>query len=469
MADVKLNPVGGGASKTASDRLREFLLTRPADADPSKFDKSDWRGRQQYEAAKKKSDADQKKWDADNADVLANLKTALSNETSSGTASTKNQADLETYLKSNEHRAYEAGDVLGLIGGGYGARYINRSPAPEGAGKVNRLARTVVPALEAFAFGGKGYQQFATRPDQADDPRGYDMHNATTATFGGLAGGSAISGVDNALANLRTNSPAPSAPTAPGGSPPSNRADWQKLARDLGGGDFSNPDDAKAFVAKKVAAKGLTAAEKTALKADPQFAAAMPKANSTFAAAMKRLPMGAGIVGGAALAAMSPDEAQAGSVTGMRETGPSLNPLPSRGEQITNALGRVAGAIPEAALYSLPGGNVAALANTADALYTPSPEYLAEEKAGKFGRIGREVERSQKRDNLASAVADEQAQINALGRSQGYDWQRPRAPLDMSNVPPSMRRFADPLSSAARDPAFEAALAELIAAHGGGR
>jgi hypothetical protein len=418
----------------------------------------------------------------------------------------------ETERKRQERQKYQGsieGTVLGY-GRGFPALALGAYAGAKEAkalGNVmysgmNKLGIAVNPYTRAVMFApfglasGLGLYKAHEFDQQANDPestyaqRDRDRFTSNAALGWGTAnayfgGAEALRGVAAPRPDAQTAA-SPDAPPPTNNQPPAapykgSRVDVSgELVRDFGGkpGKTKGPnlqaaltaiDSADEATLRNVAAR----AKESGFAIDPKASVGDVRAAlKGFAGSIKGAGGPLAILAALGLgAALDSDEAQAGSVTGMRETGPSLNPRPSRGQQITNALGKAAGAIPEAALYAVPGvgqGLMARdVANAAESAYTPSPEYLAEARAGKPGRIGREVERAQMQDNLAAAQAEDRRQVNALGQSQGYDWQRPREPLDMSRVPQSMRRFVDPLSSAASDPAFEAALAELIAAHGG--
>lgn len=136
-------------------------------------------------------------------DWQAKLNPLMGQATTAGASDLAQSEALKNYLSSGEHRAWELGSTGSLLGGVFGGRGLAAMSgvAPPGAGRGVRGAKMIVPTLEALLAGGKGYEQYATRPEQVTDPRGYDLHNWGTATGLGLASGAFTGGISNALAN----------------------------------------------------------------------------------------------------------------------------------------------------------------------------------------------------------------------------------------------------------------------------
>ena len=157
-------------------------------------------------------------------DWQAKIDPLMGQATTAGASNLAQSEALKNYLSSGEHRAWEVGSTGSLLGGVFGGRGLAAMSgvAPPGAGGWTRGAKTIVPTLEALLAGGKGYEQYATRPDQAADPRGYDLHNWGTALGLGLGSGALTGGISNALANPKgaTTSGGVTGPEAPPAPPP---------------------------------------------------------------------------------------------------------------------------------------------------------------------------------------------------------------------------------------------------------
>lgn len=155
-------------------------------------------------------------------DWQAKIDPLMGQATTAGASNLAQSDALKNYLSSGEHRAWEVGSTGSLLGGVFGGRGLAAMSgvAPPGAGPGTRAAKAIVPTLEALLAGGKGYEQYATRPDQATDPRGYDLHNWGTALGLGLGSGAFTGGISNALANpkgatVASSEPGPELPPAP--------------------------------------------------------------------------------------------------------------------------------------------------------------------------------------------------------------------------------------------------------------
>ncbi len=316
---------------------------------------------------------------------------------------------------------------------------------------IHRVVRpgSLVPYLGFSALEG-GAASLFNQPSPSDTLLQRDKEDAAQRLGIGAAGGNALGGLISLYDRGAANDGSGNTPPPPPPPPPPDTPDQAKLkagARTLGASPDINPSDAKAFIEARRTAGDMTATEKTALWNALGEAA---KPGATFTRVLGKLAPALALGIGVGAAALGPDSAEASPYAPGED---ALNPLPSRGEKVVNALSRAGGAV-----AAIPGNLLAEAQNLPASLR----QNTFGMSGGEFGMSPEQFEAMNASQNLRSAQAEDARQVAEMKAKQAA-----AAPRQFPQASPADYLAMDKMLHSSQRPDYQAALRELIESHGG--